>query len=311
MRHLPSCLPPWRSDCSDVPSGVSGFCRRGGVSRGKFPEGEPVITTTTHEAERYGDKLFAASHSNESDRLSGLADAFDPVSRQNLLGLGIDTHWSCLDVGAGTGSLSGWLASVTASAGQVTAVDRDARFLGHLSARGVRVVEADITDPGFEPGRFDLVHARFVLMHLRAREEVLRRMASWLKPGGLLVVSDALAVGGETSPHEAYRRTITGYWSMLAETIGSDRHCAAQYPQAFTSLGLRDVGLHTHLPVVGLDAGFDRFLALTLEQAKDRMLAAGLPEAVLDEAVDHLAHPLTRESFFAMATCWGRTPTAP
>ncbi|MER7734779.1 class I SAM-dependent methyltransferase [Streptomyces erythrochromogenes] len=94
---------------------------------------------------------------------------------QNLLGLGIDTHSSCLDVGAGTGSLSGWLVSVTASVGQVTAVDRDARFLGHLSARGARVVEADITDPGFEPGRFDLVHARFVLMHLHDREEVLRR----------------------------------------------------------------------------------------------------------------------------------------
>ncbi|MEV7173994.1 methyltransferase domain-containing protein [Streptomyces sp. NPDC093224] len=214
-------------------------------------------------------------------------------------------------MGAGTGSLSGWLASVAASAGQVTAVDRDARFLGHLATEGARVIEADITDPAFHPGRFDLVHARFVLMHLRDRQEVLRRMVTWLKPGGLLVVSDALAVGGETSPHEAYRRTITGYWHMLAETIGSDRHCAAQYPQAFTALGLRDVGMHTHLPVVGLDAGFDRFLTLTLEQAKDRMLAAGLPEAVLDKAVGHLAHPMTRESFFAMATCWGRTPAAP
>ncbi|MFE3762503.1 class I SAM-dependent methyltransferase [Streptomyces sp. NPDC059104] len=261
-----------------------------------------------HEAERYGDKLFAASHSNESDRLSGLADTFDPASRRNLLALGLDARWSCLDVGAGTGTLSGWLASV-ASPGQVTAVDRDARFLGHLADRGATVIEADITDPAFHPGRFDLVHARFVLMHLRDREEVLRRMVSWLRPGGLLVVSDALAVGGETSPHEAYRRTITGYWHMIAETIGSDRHCAAQYPRAFTELGLRDVGMDTHLPVVGLDAGFDRFLALTLEQARDRMLAAGLPEAVLDEAVKHLAHPLTRESFFAMATCWGRTPT--
>ncbi|MFJ3728836.1 class I SAM-dependent methyltransferase [Streptomyces sp. NPDC090045] len=82
--------------------------------------------------------------------------------------LGLDAHWSCLDVGAGTGRLSGWLASVAASAGQVTAVDRDARFLGHLSDRGARVIEADITDPAFHPGRFDLVHARFVLMHLRS-----------------------------------------------------------------------------------------------------------------------------------------------
>ncbi|MET8750717.1 methyltransferase domain-containing protein [Streptomyces sp. NPDC004667] len=225
--------------------------------------------------------------------------------------MGLDARWSCLEVGAGTGTLSGWLTSVAASAGQVTAVDRDVRFLGHLSAEGARVIEADITDPAFHPGRFDLVHARFVLMHLRDREEVLRRMVSWLKPGGLLVVSDSLAVGGETSPHEAYRRTITGYWRMIAETIGSDRHCAAQYPRVLTGLGLRDVGMHTHLPVVGLDAGFGRFLALTLEQAKDRLLAAGLPAAVYDEAVEHLKDPMTREPFFAMATCWGRAPVGP
>ncbi|WP_202523549.1 methyltransferase domain-containing protein [Kitasatospora setae] len=240
-----------------------------------------------------------------------LAGTFDPVSAENLLALGLDARWTALDVGAGSGSLSAWLASVAASPDQVTAVDRDTRFLTPLAAEGVRVVEADITDPAFHPGRYDLVHARFVLMHLRDRDEVLRRLASWVKPGGLLVLSDALAAGGETSPHEAYRRTITAYWRMLAETIGSDRHCVAQYPRALTELGLRDIGLHTHLPVVGLHDAFSRFLALTLDQSRGRLLGAGLPEAAYDEAVKHLNDPSAREVFFAMATCWGRTPVLP
>ncbi|MFE6101569.1 class I SAM-dependent methyltransferase [Streptomyces laurentii] len=277
-----------------------------------FPfEGEFDITAT-YQIEHYGENLFSASHSDEGERLECLAGALDPVSRRNLLALGLEAQWTCLDVGPGAGTLSGWLASVAGSAGQIAAVDRDTRFLGHLATKGVNVIEADITDPAFHPaGRFDLVHARLVLMHLRDREEVLRRLVSWLKPGGLLVVSDALAVGGETSPHEAYRHTMTAYWRLLAETIGSDRHCVAQYPRMFTELGLRDIGMDTHLPVVGLDTRFGRFLALSLDQTRERLMAAGLPAAVYDEAIQHLDNPMTREMFFAMATCWGRTPTVP
>ncbi|MFJ4678697.1 methyltransferase domain-containing protein [Kitasatospora sp. NPDC088783] len=271
---------------------------------------EPAITTT-RDAERYGDDLFAASRGDERERLEGLAAAFDPASRQDLLALGLDARWTCLDAGAGAGTLSGWLASVAGSARQVTAVDRDTRLLDHLADAGVRVVRADLSDPAFDPGRFDLVHARFLLMHLRDRREVLRRLASWLKPGGLLVVSDSLAVGGETSPHEAYRRTVAAYWRMLAETIGSDRHCAAQYPRMLAGLGLRDVGLRLHAPLAGHHPGFTRFLALSLGQSRDRLLAAGLPADVYREALRHLADPSARELFFAMATCWGRAPAAP
>ncbi|WP_028649589.1 bifunctional 2-polyprenyl-6-hydroxyphenol methylase/3-demethylubiquinol 3-O-methyltransferase UbiG [Nocardiopsis sp. CNT312] len=262
---------------------------------------------TTAGNECYGDVLFAASCASESERLEGLARAFDPASRQDLLALGLNAGWTCLDVGAGTGSLGGWLASVTETADQVTAVDRDSRFLGPLAAQGVNVIEADIADPDFHPGQFDLVHARFVLMHLRERNGLLPRLASWVKPGGLLVVSDSLAVGGETSPHGPYRDTVTALWRMLAEEIGTDRHCAGQYPQVFTGLGLRDIGMRAHLPVAGLEAGFTRFLTLTLQQAKPRLLAAGLPAATYDQALLHLEHPLSRELFFAMVTCWGRT----
>ncbi|MYU06103.1 methyltransferase domain-containing protein [Streptomyces sp. SID8366] len=294
-------------------TGRQAKCSRNPLSacRGRAAQEGITTITTTSQTERYGDELFSASHGDESERLKCLADTFDPVSRANLLALGLAPGWRALDVGAGTGSLGSWLASAAGPSGQVTVVDRDTRFLRHLASEGVQVAEADVTDPAFHPGLFDLVHARFVLMHLRDREEVLRRLASWLRPGGLLVVSDSLAVGGQTSPHEAYRRTTTAFWEMLAETIGSDGNCVTQYPRMLTGLGLRDIGTHVQLPVVGLHVPYGRFLELTLEQSKGRLAGAGLPGPVYDEALAHLRDARARETFFAMATCWGRAPAHP
>lgn len=261
--------------------------------------------------ERYGDVLFASVRPDEDDRLSGLAEAFDQASRSVLRSLGLDGTWKCLDVGAGTGTLSSWLAGMTTGPGRVCAVDRDVRFLRRLPTTGLEIIEADITDLAFDPGQFDLVHARFVLMHLRQRDELLPRLASWVKPGGLLVLSDSLAVGGETSPYAPYRQTVQSLWQMLANTIGTDRHYAARYPQALTDIGLVEIGTDMHLPVVGLDAGFSRFLNLTLRQSRDNLLADGLQSTVFDAALEHLGQPLTRELFFAMVTAWGRKPVTP
>ena len=51
------------------------------------------------------------------------------------------------------------------------------------------MVRHDVTvDPC--PGEpFDLIHARFVLCHLPGRQQVLQRLAGWLKPGGCLLIS--------------------------------------------------------------------------------------------------------------------------
>src|SRR6202012_624857 len=46
-------------------------------------------------------------------------------------------------------------------------------------------------DPPPEPGTFDLVHARLVLVHVPDRARALATMAAALRPGGWLLVEDA------------------------------------------------------------------------------------------------------------------------
>ncbi|GLW73728.1 hypothetical protein Kpho02_60260 [Kitasatospora phosalacinea] len=258
--------------------------------------------------QRYGESLYASANADEGERLGYLATVFDPASRAVLTGLDIPPHATCLDVGAGTGTISTWLAAMPGGPYQVTALDRDTHFLLRSAPPNVRVLQGDVTDPGLDPGRFDLVHCRFTLMHLRERDTVLRRLVSWLRPGGLLVVSDAEATGGEHSHHDAYRTSVQALWRNLAETIGTDPHCASRWPGAFHDLGLRDIRTAAHFPTVHTEPDCSRFTALTLREGGPAMLADGFAPETLRDALRHLSRPGTHEPFITMLTTWGRRP---
>jgi trans-aconitate methyltransferase len=48
----------------------------------------------------------------------------------------------------------------------------------------------DVTTGEFPESSFDLVHVRAVFMHITGRMAALRRMVSWLAPGGWLLVEE-------------------------------------------------------------------------------------------------------------------------
>jgi tRNA A58 N-methylase Trm61 len=60
---------------------------------------------------------------HESDRLRLMSDLLDPSSRFHSLRTGVTAGWRCLEIGAGNGSLSQWLAERVGSAGHVDATD--------------------------------------------------------------------------------------------------------------------------------------------------------------------------------------------
>jgi ubiquinone/menaquinone biosynthesis C-methylase UbiE len=59
----------------------------------------------------------------ERDRLRLMSDMLDPSSRFHLLRTGVTAGWRCLEIGAGNGSLSQWLAQRVGPAGHVIASD--------------------------------------------------------------------------------------------------------------------------------------------------------------------------------------------
>ena len=72
----------------------------------------------------------------------------------------------------------------------MTATDLQPDFLNEIGVTNVEVLRHDIRTDGFPEQSFDLVHTRAVLMHLPDDLEMLRRVASWLRPGGGLLLEE-------------------------------------------------------------------------------------------------------------------------
>ena len=143
----------------------------------------------------------------ELERLRMIELVFDPASQRRLLGTGLQAGWRCLEVGPGAGSIMTWMGEVVGPTGQVVAVELDPKFLGERERSNVSVVRADIRAVPLPEQSFDLVHARYVLIHIPDYETALTKMFDSLKPGGWLVLEE---------PDFSSSRGITGNEQGLA-----------------------------------------------------------------------------------------------
>lgn len=114
----------------------------------------------------------------------------DPLTKRRVERLGVQPDAGVLEIGGGRGSISQWLAQFVAPAGRVTATDLQTDFLQALDVPNLEVVRHDIRSDTFARESFDLIHARAVLMHVPTDVPLLRRMISWLRPGGWLVLEE-------------------------------------------------------------------------------------------------------------------------
>jgi ubiquinone/menaquinone biosynthesis C-methylase UbiE len=126
----------------------------------------------------------------ELERLRMIERVFDPASRRRLLATVLQAGWCCLEVGPGAGSIMTWMGEAVGPMGQVVAVDLDPKFLSEAERPNVSVVRADIRTAQLPQQSFDVVHARYVLIHLPDYEVALTTMLDCLKPGGWLVLEE-------------------------------------------------------------------------------------------------------------------------
>jgi 2-polyprenyl-3-methyl-5-hydroxy-6-metoxy-1,4-benzoquinol methylase len=160
--------------------------------------------------EHAGTYAFDPEWAGERERLALLEAYCDPHSRQALNSTGVGRGWTCLDVGAGAGSIARWLGRVVGDPGRVVALDLDGRFAAELEPDGIAVARADVrTWQPAEP--FDLVHARFLLVHLPDRDAVLRRLLELVRPGGWLVVTECTYESWAWDPASPYGRVAAAY----------------------------------------------------------------------------------------------------
>ena len=157
--------------------------------------------------------ILEDDHRDAGYRLTIKEEIQDPATIHNLEAVGVAGGWSCLEVGAGHGSIAGWLCRRVEAAGHVVATDLHTGHLQRLSHENLEIRRHDIASDPLEENHYDLVHARDLLAHLPGREAVFEKMVHAVKPGGWLLVEEPdLAVEGP-SP------SVPGKLSSLYDSV--------------------------------------------------------------------------------------------
>ncbi len=252
--------------------------------------------------------LFAA---DQRARLEAVEELLDPGTIRVLDRLELAAKSSCLEIGAGGGSIARWLA---ARFGHVVATDIDTSGFEAGSHRNLEIKTHDIVGDPLDEATFDLIHARLVLEHLKDREHVVHKLTRALRPGGWLMLESVdyiSAIPISTFGANEHERTQAVRLQVFGET-GLDQSLGRRLPQLLRRAGLQNVGNEGRVWVMEGGSPGARWFKLSLAHLRPRLIGPGLlTEHEVDRMLEVFDDP--RWSAFSpiIMAAWGRLLRAP
>ena len=215
----------------------------------------------------------------ELRRLQQIEAALDPASKSFLLETAPVGGWKCLEVGAGAGSIANWLADTVGPAGSVVALDVNPRFLRRDTRANVEIIRQDMRE-WERSGAFDLVHARYVLIHVPDPERAIERMVASLRSSGWIALEEpdfvtARFVGGATEHAAAFQRVNAAIDAMF-RSRGMDPALGARLPAALGKFGLTPVHVESEAHLVQGGSPMALMMRASTEQLRAKYVATGL-----------------------------------
>ncbi|HEX8648103.1 MAG TPA: methyltransferase domain-containing protein [Thermoleophilaceae bacterium] len=260
---------------------------------------------------------FDPAWAKERERLAAMEHTFDEGSIRNLAAIGVAEGWHCLEVGAGSGTIASWLCSRVGPTGRVVATDVDTRFLERIDHPNLEVRLHDVTSDPLEEGRYDLVHARAVLEHLPARDDVVARLVQTVKPGGWLALEDfdltpvleSAADAWFARPEEG-RELVLKVFRAIRDALtsaGADLGYGGRLPDVLARHGLVDIDAELQSRLVRGGTVRADYSRLTIELLRP-VLAEHLDDAELEESIRRHHDPDTSWMSLPIVAAWGRRP---
>jgi len=190
---------------------------------------------------------YALGYSREEERRLALqAELFEPLTADVFRHAGVEVGMNVLDIGCGIGDVSFLAARMVGPSGSVTGIDRGEASIATARGRAkslridnVAFVAGEIAS--FETDRtFDAIVGRLILLYFPDPSGALRRLSSFLRPGGIMVFQevDMSTFASASSTTLALR---VGNWIR----------------DAFTAAGVQ-TEMGPRLPDIFINAGFPR-----------------------------------------------------
>ncbi|HEY7182564.1 MAG TPA: methyltransferase domain-containing protein [Blastocatellia bacterium] len=267
------------------------------------------------------DDYIMGRTSDEYQRLRRQAQLWEDATMRILQKTGLRAGMSCLDVGCGPGEVMRLMGEMVGVGGSVTGLDADGALgrdaLAALNATAISrfsFVECDLETIDQPPGRpFDLVFARLILVHVADPLSLLRKMYSWVKPGGYLVAQEYNLRTPDIYPRPAtwpeFEKIIT-----LFEKVGRDLNVGLKLPAYFAEAGLgqadgTDVAAYAWPLTQTIDFFLGAYGALL-----PRLLQKGLTTEAQSRAfIDEMNHAAASEKYYSTLSplligAWKRKP---
>jgi SAM-dependent methyltransferase len=248
-------------------------------------------------------------HAREQHRC--LAAMLDPITTERLAATGVGPGWHCLEVGAGGGSVSVWLAERVAPTGRVVATDIKPDHIP--PAKGLKIAKLDLLHDPLPRAAFDLVVARLVLAQLPERRGILRRLVGALRPGGWLQIDEFDTTYGpallmpDPAAHALYRRFMATK-ARLFKAAGADLAWGRHVAGAMRDAGLVAIDPAPHVELWGAGAPGVELLIHHTFHLRDRLLDAGMTDAALEAVRRLLRDPTFRATSYVLYSVHGRRP---
>ncbi|HEY6399241.1 MAG TPA: methyltransferase domain-containing protein [Solirubrobacteraceae bacterium] len=234
-----------------------------------------VLATDADEIERRRMGLLFAYHG--------------PLTIEVLTAAEVSRGWRCLDIGAGGGDITRWLAKRVAPGGSVVAVDLETHWIEPLAGGVVEVRRGDFGQLDLGPASFDLVVTQMLLLHLPNPAEACRRLVELAAPARQIVIHDAdftpLVLAGATASEAAGLAVMP----EVMRAAGIDLALGPKVAGLLEAAGARVEQVETRpgdSPEEGRIAG--EICAITIERFRDR---TEVPGEAIDAALAALRDP--------------------
>ncbi|MFE4670234.1 class I SAM-dependent methyltransferase [Streptomyces sp. NPDC056716] len=254
--------------------------------------------------------VFDPAWEKETERLRTNEAIWDPGTLERLEKLGVAPGWSCLEIGAGSGSVVRRLAELVGPAGRVLATDLETgRLASLIELPQVDVVRHDLRTEELPEAAFDLVHSRMVLQHLPDRAAAMDRMVRALRPGGVLFLEDTdSSTLFRTSLSEDFLQDVRAAGYGLMRRSGHDPRGGHVNLRLALDAGL-DATAEGRAVMVRGGSDQARHYMLWLEFMRRRIVDAGLLDhARIDQALAEMADPAHHWLSQVLISTVGRKP---
>ena len=208
-----------------------------------------------------------------------------PATRMIFAEAGIRPGMRVLDLGCGAGDVAFVAAGLVGPEGLVVGVDRSAEALARARLRAeqrglaqVRFVQGDLDEPA-PGGPYDAIVERLVLWTVPDPAALLRRQATALRPGGLVVPVEEDLSTIRSLPQTAFGTQVKS-WLVEAFDKAGMSMVGSRLWAILQQAGLRPVGMLGIQPHFGpADEAGIAFLVKTMRLAEPLIVGTGVATA--------------------------------